>query len=79
MLSDAEVEARYYAAIATGLNAPYGARCFLTSYHRPRLDADAGGLNAPYGARCFLTEIKSELDKRVFSQVLMHLMALGAF
>ena len=39
-----------------GLNAPYGARCFLTLF-RPlpyRLRA-VPRLNAPYGARCFLT------------------------
>ena len=39
-----------------GLNAPYGARCFLT-LQMPRIVVrqQAGGLNAPYGARCFLT------------------------
>ena len=39
----------------TGLNAPYGARRFLT---RAIVGDFTGGircLNAPYGARCFLT------------------------
>ena len=36
------------------LNAPYGARCFLTNYAQVRISVD-GSLNAPYGARCFLT------------------------
>ena len=39
----------------SGLNAPYGARCFLTDYtgidDLPLVDR----LNAPYRARCFLT------------------------
>ena len=38
------------------LNAPYGARCFLTRFARyPRVKRFVAGLNAPYGARCFLT------------------------
>ena len=38
-----------------GLNAPYGAPCFLTPIGELR-HADVRGLNAPYGARCFLTK-----------------------
>ena len=38
-----------------GLNAPYGARCFLTLRRRPAALAICAGFNAPYGARCFLT------------------------
>ena len=42
--------------ITEGLNAPYGARCFLTvtyeSFDGEMVDES---LNAPYGARCFLT------------------------
>ena len=38
----------------TSLNAPYGARCFLTRNVGIRV-ACYDGLNAPYGARCFLT------------------------
>ena len=38
------------------LNAPYGARRFLTEkLHRLAKDSDLKRLNAPYGARCFLT------------------------
>ena len=41
--------------LAACLNAPYGARCFLTSrIIGPELEIYCG-LNAPYGARCFLT------------------------
>ena len=36
------------------------------------------GLNAPYGAWCFLT-VKRAWRGRKTDQVLMHLMALGAF
>ena len=65
--------------MAPGLNAPYGARCFLTR--------DAAGiasvaltqcLNAPYGARCFLTR-STGAGTPSGTAVLMHLMALGAF
>ena len=35
------------------LNAPFGARCFLTS--RERKGERCIILNAPFGARCFLT------------------------
>ena len=43
--------------IQKGLNAPYGARCFLTRDHAVYGGGRVlGGLNAPYGARCFLTE-----------------------
>ena len=38
------------------LNAPYGARCFLTKVLGDGIRQIAAGLNAPYGARCFLTE-----------------------
>ena len=37
------------------LNAPYGARCFLTRRRCPEGGLRSGRLNAPYGARCFLT------------------------
>ena len=38
------------------LNAPFGARCFLTFYQSPGKIAEAlDSLNAPFGARCFLT------------------------
>ncbi|EFF80528.1 hypothetical protein HMPREF0970_00534 [Schaalia odontolytica F0309] len=37
----------------TRLNAPFGARCFLTGLLSRW--APATGLNAPFGARCFLT------------------------
>ena len=38
-----------------GLNAPYGARCFLTRHDDLGRARHPRGLNAPYGARCFLT------------------------
>ena len=62
------------------LNAPFGARCFLTS---PPAPGCARGLrprlNAPFGARCFLTEHNVGLAVFADGQVLMHLLALGAF
>ena len=39
----------------SGLNAPYGARCFLTWLRVLTSDSSLVRLNAPYGARCFLT------------------------
>ena len=36
-------------------------------------------LNAPYGARCFLTRRMNRVADDLERQVLMHLMALGAF
>ena len=38
-----------------GLNAPFGARCFLTTYVVKAGSNLVDGLNAPFGARCFLT------------------------
>ena len=58
------------------LNAPYGARCFLTHNSRAR-DGSLGGLNAPYGARCFLT--RGIRRAHSGEHVLMHLMVRGAF
>ena len=37
------------------LNAPYGARCFLTGPSVSMMSGWMRCLNAPYGARCFLT------------------------
>ena len=37
------------------LNAPYGARCFLTNKIAEAAALLTSRLNAPYGARCFLT------------------------
>ena len=39
-----------------GLNAPYGAPCFLTFAHVAVPLGRRGGLNAPYGAPCFPTD-----------------------
>ena len=46
------------------LNAPYGARCFLTPHKgETTMGLDMYRLNAPYGARCFLTHKKEpEID-----------------
>ena len=38
-----------------GLNAPFGARCFLTHIHAISAPVLHHRLNAPFGARCFLT------------------------
>ena len=37
------------------LNAPFGARCFLTDEMRAACEELASRLKAPFGARCFLT------------------------
>ena len=37
------------------LNAPYGARCYLTQRTTSMRALRRLSLNAPYGARCFLT------------------------
>ena len=62
----------------SSLNAPYGARCFLTVGRDRARAYVVPGLNAPYGARCFLTD-RPHRPVRVQGRVLMHLMALGAF
>ena len=65
-------------SMAARLNAPFGARCFLT--HR-RGDPGTGHglrLNAPFGARCFLTGSYEAVRVRL-DPVLMHRLALGAF
>ena len=46
-----------------GLNAPVGARSFLTFLAAGFFAAFFGGLDAPFGARCFLTE--KELHERI--------------
>ena len=61
-----------------GLNAPFGARCFLTRVVVLVVDNGKLCLNAPFGARCFLT--RQQLPGRSGHRpVLMHLLALGAF
>ena len=44
-----------WASILVGLNAPFGARCFLTFRRVTETHSSRSGLNAPFGARCFLT------------------------
>ena len=61
-----------------GLNAPFGARCFLTQESRPGEPPPIPGLNAPFGARCFLTWPSRATFENMLP-VLMHRMALGAF
>ena len=41
-----------------GLNAPFGARCFLTYIDVIDDEVRVTSLNAPFGARCFLTILK---------------------
>ena len=53
MLSDGGTDALANLRVAR-LNAPYGARCFLTT-RSPVSWLPHQRLNAPYGARCFLT------------------------
>ena len=65
--------------LGVSLNAPYGARCFLTARTGDIAERDQNRLNAPYGARCFLTVKTATKTKIEFRKVLMHLMALGAF
>ena len=60
------------------LNAPFGARCFLTYADLLPHLSEAFRLNAPFGARCFLTPAEPSLDRRPDRAVLMHLLALGA-
>ena len=38
-----------------GLNAPFGARCFVTGIEAGRGKRPWLSLNAPFGARCFVT------------------------
>ena len=80
MLSDEAGTLRNRDCQGLRLNAPYGARCFLTT---PTVGRYGGarkyGLNAPYGARCFLTRCTGWSGDRGRRRVLMHLMALGAF
>ena len=59
------------------LNAPYGAPCFLTWIVAARGPIEQS-LNAPYGAPCFLTVVPL-VWQHGHDNVLMHLMALGAF
>ena len=54
MLSDGLQERADYIA-RLGLNAPFGARCFLTLQQLQLGLQERGRLNAPFGARCFLT------------------------
>ena len=62
-----------------GLNAPFGARCFLTLLTRSWLRWVSPSLNAPFGARCVLTcRIPVRLHPDPLD-VLMHRLALGAF
>ena len=39
------------------LNAPFGARCFLTEDLEFGDELPEPSLNAPFGARCFLTKL----------------------
>ena len=60
------------------LNAPFGARCFLTHQVRARRSRRRQRLNAPFGARCFLTPRSGDRSSPGL-RVLIHLLALGAF
>ncbi|EFF80530.1 hypothetical protein HMPREF0970_00536 [Schaalia odontolytica F0309] len=40
------------------LNAPFGARCFLTRSRVAHASDGIPSLNAPFGARCFLTKCR---------------------
>ena len=78
MLSDKNEGEDIDEYLESRLNAPFGARCFLTAV-TVRLNLTVAiGLNAPFGARCFLTPYPSVRVART-TYVLMHLLALGAF
>ena len=56
MLSD-ELHVRCGDEQGRSLNAPFGARCFLTDHRGDAVRRYAWPrLNAPFGARCFLTQ-----------------------
>ena len=61
------------------LNAPFGARCFLTHLHNLYRYVRYVGLNAPFGARCFLTLKQLPGWFGPMPEVLIHRLALGAF
>ena len=63
--------------MCSSLNAPFGARCFLTLPKPGPIEPLISGLNAPSGARCFLTPYQLVSEGTHFC-VLMHLLALGA-
>ena len=65
-------------SVLSCLNAPFGARCFLTCADSPTTRQSAS-LNAPFGARCFLTWIAAAMKRVQILSVLMHLMPLGDF
>ena len=79
MLSDHEQPELQGAQDQAGLNAPSGARCFLTVQAGSQGEIVAAGLNAPYGAWCFLTWIATAMKRVQILSVLMHLMPLGDF
>ena len=59
------------------LNAPFGARCFMTEKNADGDILITWGLNAPFGARCFMTGCRAA-TRRPGSFVLMHRLVLGA-
>ena len=65
-------------AYRAGLNAPFGARCFLTDLSMMFEHSDTIRLNAPFGALCFLTSMLTFRDP-VCSKVLMYRLAPGTF
>ena len=50
--------------MSSSLNAPFGARCFLSRETPPGQTTPLLSLNAPYGARCFLTAARQEMARR---------------
>ena len=55
VLSDMMLTITIRILVRLSLNAPCGARCFLTSARYLSHVASVERLNAPFGARCFLT------------------------
>ena len=56
VLSNGKPRNSIRAMMVASLNAPFGARCFLTwAMTSPTVGTCVWGLNAPFGARCFLT------------------------
>ena len=61
----------------SGLNAPFGARCFMTRNRHPRNPLHRTGYNAPFGARCFMTG-SWLVPVAIIVLVLMRRLVLGA-
>ena len=78
VLSDVNWRPAHYVS-PQGLNAAFGARCFLSSQHCSQRSSSEGWLNAPFGARCILSPEVLCAGGCAGIRVLMQLLVLGAF